>query len=265
MQQIFAGPVLRRTAVLVLLAAALSACSVSSAAHTPTVTPVPADTPTPTPGVTFVVAVSPAPTARPTRTPAPPPRAATATPDAPYLALSPSSGPPVARTIRVIGANLEPSATVQLVWSPEGRFSPVQTTAYTNGHGRLDARFHVPGSPPGPYRVMAQINGASVASARYLVASHANLRVSVQGSPHGETVSVDGRRFLPGLHLVLVAYPLFRGAKVVVLTRVSTDSHGTFSVQQTSRILVPGQYVLRSFSTDAVSAQMAEQFFEVVS
>lgn len=112
---------------------------------------------------------------------------------------------------------------------------------------------------------MVQLNGVTEASASYRVTSYANMTVAIVGSSQGESIQIQGRRFLGNLHVILIAYPLSTHARTVILGSVTTNGRGSFRLQRVTRKLVPGQYVVRAFSTDAVSAQMAEQFLEVVS
>lgn len=226
-------------------------------------TPAPRPTPTPTVAVSFEIQPTPIlirhrrrPRPRPTPTPFRPGLS-------PYLALFPNSGPPVSRTIVVHGGNLPKWQMIQLVWSPGGRASPLSTTSYTDKKGGLSTTFSVPGSPPGLYRVQAEIDGVTYAAAWYAVTSKANLSVSVLAAVGGDRIEVMGKRFIPDLSLLLVAFPTFRKGHVV-LGWARTDGRGAFRLEYAPRRLSPGQYVLRAYSTSAVAAQMAEVPFEVV-
>jgi hypothetical protein len=112
--------------------------------------------------------------------------------------------------------------------------------------------------------VVASVNSVPYASARFLVTSKASLAVQVQPAGKGETLQVSGRRFLPHLRLLLVAYSMSANGHPIVLGAVQTDPRGRFAFVSSGRSFVPGQYVLRAWSADALSAQMAEAFFQVL-
>ena len=255
-----------RSAQFALAALTLALAGCSTDAAPPRTSPAPTFVPTPYPTVSlgFKVADTPAPVhqrrrhkVRPTPTPF-------VAPPGPYVRLSPSSGPPVGRSILIRAGNLPPSSAVQLVWSPTGRRSAVTRTAYTDRKGNMSTDFSVPGSTPGIYQVMASVDGVAWAKARYTVTSDAALHVVVSSGAGGEMVRVSGKRFVSRLHLLLIVYPMFQGGPVLVLGRTQADRHGAFTFVQGSRQLIPGQYELRAWSTDALSAQMAEAFFQVI-
>jgi len=150
---------------------------------------------------------------------------------------------------------------VQIIWSPNGKISPLSSTAYTDRHGGLRATLSVPASPPGLYRVLAEVNGVPYAQASYHVISGATLHVLGAG---GDVLVISGRRFIPDVRLVLVAYPTFEAHKYFVLGTVQSDRRGDFRLSMPTKRLGQGQYVLRAFSQSTLAAQMAETFFEVV-
>lgn len=251
----------------------LAGCSSQAASPAPAPpTPVPTTAPpagsavdvTPTVSVGFAVTVTAIPIRRvPTPTPRPRPTPFVM-PKGPYLVLYPASGPPISQTIIVHGGNLPPASTLQLVWSPGGRLSPIAITAYTDRRGTLSTRLAIPGTPPGRYEVIANVNGVRYASARFVVTSKASLAVQVLPAGNGETLQIRGRRFLPRLRLLLVAYAMSAAGHPVVLGAVQTNARGKFVFVSSGRSLAPGQYVLRAWSADALSAQMAEAFFQVL-
>jgi hypothetical protein len=185
-------------------------------------------------------------------------------PKGPYLALFPKSGPPLSRTILVRGGGLPRSAPIQLSWGPPRRALGLTRTVYSNGKGNFSASFSIPGSPPGFYQITAQVNGVSYASSRYSVISAAVLSVRVSARRKGERVVVRGRRFLPKLRLVLIAYPMVAGGKVQVFGSLKTAKNGSFKFLMVTRKLQPGQYLLEALSQSALSTQMSQTFFQVV-
>jgi len=228
------------------------------------VTATPQPTPTPTLEVGFVLKETPLPVRRPVHHRPRPTPTPIVPAFQPYLLLFPSAGPPVSRRIFVRGGNLPQKETVQLIWSPNGRTSPVSTTAYTDRKGRLAADFSLPGSPPGRYQIRLEINGVDYAAAWYSVTSAARLEIRVGTNAGGDEIVVSGRRFLADLKLVLVAYPVSNPKGYTLLGWPITDGRGRFSYRYDARRLPAGQYVLRAYSTSAVAAQMAEAPFEVV-
>ncbi len=241
----------------------LEGCGTRAAATPTSQASPPTPRPTSTISVGFVVQVTPVatrrpePTARPTATPFTPPKGT------PYLVLQPDTGPPASSTITVRGGGLPPSAGVSLVWAAPGRDVGVGTSASTTRHGRLSSRFTIPASTPGVYNVLAEVNGVPYASARYTVVSMASLSANVTGAPGHEYLVVHGNHFLPGLRLVLIAYPVGKGAKPVDVGTSRTNSAGKLSYSHLER-LPSGQYILRAWSASALSSQMAETFFQVV-
>jgi hypothetical protein len=242
----------------------LAGCASRTASPEPVLphyTPTPL--PTPTVPVSFAVSITALPA--PHRVvPRPRPAATAVVPlIGPYLVLSPHSGPPSSQTITVRGGRLPPSVTLQLVWSPFGRSSPISRQAYTDRHGNLSSDLVIPASSPGLYQVEADYGGVTYAAARYTVVSRATLAVGVaSGSSTGE-LEVSGSHFLPRLKLVLVAYRATGGDPVAVLGTVDTGAGGHFTLTAHKQ-LAPGEYILRAWSTSTLSAQMAETFFQVV-
>jgi len=253
----------RAAAASVVLMGVLTACGEGNATVLPTAqpTPIPTSAPTATAEVGFQVQVTPIVVHhRPTATPRPLPTAFIA-PAGPYLQLLPDAGPPLSRSIGIRGGHFPPAVTVQIIWSPNGKISPLSSTAYTDRHGGLRDTLSVPASPPGPYRVLAEINGVPYAEASYHVISGAALQVTSAG---GNTLVISGRRFIPGVRLALVAYPTFEAHKYFVLGTLKSDQRGDFRFSMPTKRLGQGQYVLRAFSQSTLAAQMAETFFEVV-
>jgi hypothetical protein len=251
------------------LVLAVLLCGCVTEAATPTPTPIPVSTATPAPTPTVVViwrvqVTSIPPTPTPHLKPLRPKRRTTPTPvpRGPYLQLFPPAGPPVSRTVWVKGVHLLPRREVQLLWSPGGHLSPVGTTAYTDRKGNLWSRFTIPGSPPGLYQIVADIDGVPQAGARYRVVSAAHLSVQVTSTGRGELLQVWGAKFIPGTPLVLIVYPVVRGHPPLLIGTVRSGLHGRFQVRQVNRKLVPGQYILRVWSSE--TAQTAEMPFQVV-
>jgi hypothetical protein len=182
----------------------------------------------------------------------------------PYIVLLPSSGPPEARQIVVVGGNLPTSTQVMLMWSPNGRTSPISTTAYTSRTGALRSQFFVPGTVPGDYSIVAQVNGAPYASARYRVRSFAALSVATKLAGGSVRLGVSGRRFLPDTTLILLLYSAQGAIKPVQLGRVTTNGKGAFSRWLPSRHLPAGQYVLRAWPTGPLAAQTVDTYFQVI-
>lgn len=186
-------------------------------------------------------------------------------PKGPYLAVSPDAGPPVARTIAVSGGRLPASSAIQLIWAPLGKHSSaVSRTAYTDARGNFSTRFTIPGSPPGIYQIVANTNFYQYAAARYVVKSAAGLSVRITSAGKDEQVRVRGRQFIPHLKLLLIAYPLFSGGNSVLLGNAQADGKGSFTYSVVTPSLHTGEYFLRAWSADALAAQMAEAYFQVV-
>jgi hypothetical protein len=245
------------------LLAILTGCDVVAA---PDPTPVPTRLPTvtPTSAVTFQVAVTPIvvrkrhrpkPTPQPTRF---------VVPAGPYIVLHPNSGPPVDRTIVVTGGHFPHSVAISILWSLSGHLTPLSTTGYSDGHGALRATLSIPASAPGLYRVQAQVNGVPYARAGYHIVSLASLATSVTSSSSGGTLTVVGKKFVPGFQLTLIAYSTVGGRTPIVLGTVQVNSRGRFAFAWPMDQLQPGQYILRAWSASSVAAEMAQTFFEVV-
>lgn len=181
----------------------------------------------------------------------------------PYLVLTPLSGPPSSQTITVSGGRLPRDVTLQLIWSPAGRSSPISRTAYTDRRGNLRSSLIIPASPPGLYEIMADYGGVPYAAAWYSVVSRATLAVTVTSVGQGEDLQVWGKHFLPRLKVVLVTYHAAGGLPVAVLGTATSTARGQLELT-THRQLAPGEYVMRAWSTSTLSAQMAETFFQVV-
>jgi hypothetical protein len=235
-----------------------------TAAADPTPVPTARPTVTPTSEVTFQVAVTPIaprkhahpkPTPRPTRF---------VVPHGPYLVLHPNSGPPVDRTIVVTGGNFPHNSPVSILWALSGRRTPLSTTGYSDGHGVLRVSLSIPASAPGLYRVEAEVQSVPYARANYRIVSAAALAASIIPAAGGGTLSIIGKKFVPGFRLVLIAYSTVSGRKPVVLGNVQVNSRGRFTFSGRLDRLEPGQYVLRAWSNSSVAAEMAQTFFEVV-
>lgn len=219
---------------------------------------------TPTSEVTFRVAVTPI-VQRKHRRPKPTPQPTRfVVPTGPYLVLHPNSGPPVDRTIVVAGGNFPHRVAVTILWSLSGRLTPLSTTGYSDGHGGLRASLSIPASAPGLYRVEAQAQGVPFARANYHIISLASLAANVDARRSGGTLSVAGKRFVPGFQLTLIAYSTVDGRKPIVLGNVQVNARGRFAFSRPMDRLEPGQYVLRAWSASSVAAEMAQTFFEVV-
>ncbi len=241
----------------------LAGCDVL-AAPSPTPVPSPVPTITPTSAVTFQVAVTPIvrhPHHRPTPTPVPTRFVA---PAGPYIVLQPNTGPPVDRTITVVGANFPHDMTVTILWGLSARLTPLSTTGYSDGRGKVRVSLSVPASAPGLYRVLAQVQGVPYARATYDIVSLASLATSVAPTAGGGTLSISGKKFVPGFQLTLIAYSTVGGRKPIVLGNVQVDSRGRFTLARPVDDLEPGQYILRAWSNSSVAAEMAQTFFEVV-
>jgi hypothetical protein len=130
--------------------------------------------------------------------------------------------------------------------------------------GNLDTVFTVPAAQPGTYLLTLDVLGVPHASAKYVVASRASISAEAGPDARGEAISVTGTHFLPRSRLVLIAYPVAQGRKPIVLGSVSCSQRGAFRFRATTRKLAPGQYTLGAWSTSALTAQMAETFFQVV-
>jgi hypothetical protein len=193
---------------------------------------------------------------QPTPTPFVPPKHS-------YIFFRPGSGPPVSRTVRLIGGKLPVRVPVAMMWTESGHRSELSTTIYTGPHGNINVPYTVPMSAPGTYLLKAEISGRIVATARYVVASHAALTVEAAASPKGETLIIRGRHFIANFKLALVAYATFGKAKPLVLGMAHSSKRGSFVFRTTTNKLVPGQYVLRSWSVSDLAAQMSETVFEV--
>jgi hypothetical protein len=149
-----------------------------------------------------------------------------------------------------------------MVWTQRGHKSELNTSIYTGPRGNINVPYTVPMSAPGTYLLEAEINGRIVATARYIVTSHAALTVQANAS-HGETLVIRGHHFIPDFKLALVAYATVGDAKPLVLGMTRSSRHGSFVFRTTTSKLVPGQYVLRSWSVSDLAAQMSETVFEV--
>jgi hypothetical protein len=246
---------------VILALGTLAGCT---SATTEPALPTPAPTATATAGVPFAVNVTAVATpARKRIRPRPTPTSF-ARPKGAFIYLSPNVGPPISRTITVIGGNLPHTAALQLVWSPGGHSSPIATSAYTGAHGGLTARFTVPASPPGSYGIVARVDGIAYARATYRVMSSAVLAVTMAPASDGEELQATGRHFLPRARILLAAYPLFKGKKPLTLGVVETSQVGALSFRTVTRRLVPGEYVLRAWSVSSLTMQLAETYFQVV-
>lgn len=249
---------------LVLVVLLLSGCASSDTGTVSLRLPTPRPRPTSTPAPEFVVAVTPQPTPSRTRA-APRPTSTRILPRyAPWVLLSPGSGPPESRWIRVRAGNLPKRSPLSLVWTAGRRSSPITTSMMSGPVGNLRASFRAPAAPPGTYHLTVEVNGVPYASATYHVVSRASLTAGVAPDAGGDRLTVRGKRFLAGESLLLVAYPIYQGRKKpIVLGTTRAGSGGTFTFTTNTRQLVPGAYDLRAWSQSALTAQAAETFFQV--
>jgi hypothetical protein len=153
---------------------------------------------------------------------------------------------------------------VQLGWSSDGKSAPITTGAGTDKQGRLLTQFSVPASAPGTYHVLLTVGGVRYASAEYVVRSAAALSARAVGRTGGDRIIVRGTGFLPHRKLLLVAYPIDVKGKPLVVGTTRSGAYGGFRYVRSLGKLPLGQYALRAWSDDALSAQMAETFFQVV-
>jgi hypothetical protein len=250
-------------AMLTCILVSLTGCEVVAA---PVPTPIATSLPTitPTTDVTFRVGVAPIvqrkhhrakPTPQPTRFVAPP---------GPYLVLHPDFGPPVDNTIVVSGGHFPHSVAISILWALSGRLTPLSTIGYSDPHGGLRAALSIPASAPGVYRVQAEVQGVPYARAEYHIVSAASLAASVTPTSSGGTLSILGKKFVPGFQLTLIAYSTIGTRKPIVLGNVQVNSYGRFTFSRPMDQLQPGQYILRAWSASSVAAEMAQTFFEVV-
>lgn len=260
---VFPARWLPRAAGLPLVACVLflSACGTSQSLN-PTPLPTAAPTVTPTAQVDFAVEVTAIPTVRPRH--AQPTPTSFKPPARPYIALSRSVGPPAQQVITVRGGHLPKSSPVTLAWSLKKASAPISTTVWSGKRGTLRARFTVPASPPGTYRVLALVNGVEWASAAYSVKSNATLVGKVALTQRGERITMTGQQFLPRVKLLLVAYPMSARGKPVVIGMARSDGSGAFTYTRVVPKLRLGQYVVRAWSQDAFAAEMAETYIQVV-
>lgn len=265
--RLYAFPALRRARLLLpcalMLSCLLSGCALGTAAD-PVPTPVVAPTATPTVEVGFAVAVTAQPTRPPHRIHARPTPTRFVAPRRAYVLLLPASGPPASTTITIRGGHLPKSVRLDLVWGPKGRPSPLRTEAATNRDGQFSLQFSMPASQPGQYVIEVQQDGLILASALYTVESLAVMNVAADLNRTGDVLTVSGQHFLPSTRLYLVVYPTLRGHKPVPIGTVWSDKHGRMSYSYSTRKLSPGEYVLRAYSMSAITAQMAQTFFQVV-
>lgn len=235
----------------------LTSCRQARPIPTPLPSPSPTFTPTPQQGFAVsVTSLTPSPAPLPTATPFRPPKM-------PWLQLIPNQGPPVSKTILVRGGRLPPSSPARLVWTQGHEQTSITALASTTPRGGLSARFPAPAAPPGTYRVLLEIGGAVWVSARYRVHSSANLSVQIRPASQGTDLRLHGDHFVPGIRLQLIVTPLAAHRKPFLLGTVHASSDGSFRFETRSRKLLPGQYVVQAVSITAVSAQMAETFFQV--
>ena len=156
------------------------------------------------------------------------------------------------------------NTAITILWGLSARLTPLSTTGYSDGHGGLRASLSVPASAPGLYRVLAEVQGVPYARANYDIVSLASLESSVTPAQGGGTLSIYGKKFVPGFRLTLIAYSTVSGRKPIVLGTVQVNSRGHFTFNRPVNDLEPGQYVLRAWSASSVAAEMAQTFFEVV-
>lgn len=244
-----------------ITALSVSGCALGSRAITLTPTLVPTNTATPTATPAFVVGVSTsAPTAtRPSATPSP---TLFVAPAGPYVSLTRHSGPVVGGVITVRGGNLPSSQQVAIVWSPRGRGAGISTTTYTDKHGAFTQRYDVPAAQPGAYQISVVAAGVAYATSNFQVVSAATIRVSVTPNPQGDRILVTGTRFEARSHLLVVAYRFAKRARPIVLGHARADDAGVLRYRIIRR-LPPGEYTLHVFSTDALTADMADTYFQV--
>lgn len=248
-----------RTALLLSGTLALAGCASNTATVAPPVATAP-PIPTATIGLSVAITAVPTPVARPRPTP-------TATrfvpPAGPWVLLMPNHGPPESGSITVVAGNLPPRSPVTVTWSPSSHGSPLTLDVYTGPRGNLRTPFSVPAAPPGVYRISIQSQGLTVRQTLYRVVSRAGLIAAAQPSARGDQITIRGRRFLARTRLLLVAYPLFRGARPVTIGTTRTDALGRFVLAAVTRQTVPGEYELRAYSVGTLAAQVADTFFQV--
>jgi hypothetical protein len=239
---------------------ALAGCAAGAAGSQPPTAP----PPTPTSQVGFAVAVSTVPTRLKPRDAAHPRPTLFVAPKGPYLRLIPNTGPPQSQAIEVRGAHLPKAVQIDLVWAPGRHASALVTTAQTDGRGSLTAYFTVPATRPGFYRIEARLGKARIAWTRYHVVVRALMSASVTPTATGERLRVTGRHFMPGARLLLALYPMISGARPTTLGVVRSSDSGGMSFEKVARKLVPGEYVLRAWSLDFVTVDLADAYFQVV-
>jgi hypothetical protein len=164
----------------------------------------------------------------------------------------------------VRGGHLPAAAAVDLSWSTGTSASIISKTVYTSRGGDFLSQFNVPGSQPGSYRILAEIQGVPIASARYTVISRAILSVDVVSANGTDTFTIVGRRFISHERLFILAIPMSGPGVPTELANVRCGRHGRFRLIRSIASLPPGQYDLRALSTDAGSLQIADTVFSVV-
>ena len=243
------------------LLVALTACS-SGATLPPRPTAPPVPTATTAVGFAVDVTAIPSPTpSRPRPTAVPTPFVA---PPGPYVVIVPSTGPPVTTSVLVLGGHLPPSSAVDLVWQVSGKSTPLGTVVNSDRAGKLRTRFTIPASPPGVYRLEADIVGVVYAATKYRVVTHAAVTASVEPEGTGQRVQVVGRGFPPHLRVLLVAYPMFRKAKAVALGTAYATAGGRVQFGAGPLHLVTGEYSLHVWTAQGLTTDLAQTYFQVV-
>jgi len=102
------------------------------------------------------------------------------------------------------------------------------------------------------------------AEASYDVRSAAILHSQASSVGNGDIIRVRGTGFLPNLKVLLVAYPIDVSGKPIALGTTKCNARGSFTYSRTVPTLALGQYLVRAWSDDAMAAQMAESYFQVV-
>jgi hypothetical protein len=164
---------------------------------------------------------------------------------APTLVITPAK---VAREQRAVmtGSGYQPGAVLRIVITDGHRRENV-TTLKADAAGRIHWVFTSgPGADVGAdtFLVIGR-NGRELARARLIVtnAPPVGPRVSISpaSGPVGTRFTLTGRRFPP--HAAML-YGAKVGNRVVLLGRVTTSAHGTFTTHWRSTALGPGKYVL---------------------
>lgn len=253
----------------------LAGCAQSTVARAPApLLLVKASTPTPQVQVGFVVATSTPVPAAPT-CPIPWVRPAPLPSSGPALQLGSSIGPPVERSVSLLGQHLPPRTDLTAVWMTDRGATPISTTIWTDARGTMHGTFHIPASQPGAYRIGLLQSGFLLTSAPYRVYFGGGISASIRTAASTQTVRVHGTCFQRHVHLALLAYRLndvmppttkaTRGRNAgkaprprpILLGDTRTDTFGTVSFMGTAH-LPPGQYHIETVSLDSSTLQLAD-------